>query len=316
VPNEHVTVVVPLQVPCDEEADTNVTPAGKISVTMTPVALLGPLLVTVIVYVNVLPTTTGSGASVLEIDRSAAALTVVVVVELLLLMFGSVTLLVTLAVLLSVPTAAAVGVTTIVTVALAALANVPMEHVMVVVPLQFPNVDVADTNVTFAGNVSVTVTPVAELSPPFFTRMLYVRFCPANTGSGESLFLIERSAEGSPPLLVVELLVPAFGSLTLLDTVTVSCEAWDETIIPSWTMSTPTIAMTDLTMVDNMHPRPGSPRCDSMGIGWPEKHDDRRKADLRRSKKDGIWIDGSRRTKRASHFFRLLRPWACSGAIL
>jgi hypothetical protein len=174
VPRLHVTVAVPLQLPCDGVVDTQVTPPGSVSVTETPVAELGPLFVTVIVYVRFCPTRIGSGESVLVTERFAEGFTVVVVVQLLFPVFGSVTPLVTLAVLLSVPTAAADGVTTMVTVALAALANVPIAHVMVVVPLQLPCVDVADTNVTFAGNVSVTVTPVAELGPPFVTRMLYV----------------------------------------------------------------------------------------------------------------------------------------------
>jgi hypothetical protein len=108
----------------------------------------------------------------LVIDRFAAAFTVVVVVQLLLLVLGSVTPLVTLAVLLRVPTAPAPGVTTIVTVALAPLVNVPIEQVTVLVPLQLPSVVADETNVVLAGNVSVTVTPVAELGPLFVTKML------------------------------------------------------------------------------------------------------------------------------------------------
>jgi hypothetical protein len=176
VPRLHVTVTVPLQLPCDVMVDTQVAPPGKVSVMVTPVAALGPLLVTTIVYVRFCPTKTGSGLSVLVIERLAAAFTVVVVVQLLLPVFGSVTPLLTLAVLLSVPTAAAPGVTTMVTVALAPLANVPIEQLIAGLPAQLPCVDVAETNVTFAGRVSETVTPVAALGPLFVTRMLYVRF--------------------------------------------------------------------------------------------------------------------------------------------
>src|SRR5580692_13030302 len=49
VPSVQVTVVVPLQVPTEVTADTNVAPAGNASVIVTEVAARGPLLVTVIV---------------------------------------------------------------------------------------------------------------------------------------------------------------------------------------------------------------------------------------------------------------------------
>lgn len=49
VPSEQVTVAVPLQVPWDGVALTNVIPAGRVSVTVTPVAVAGPPLATVIV---------------------------------------------------------------------------------------------------------------------------------------------------------------------------------------------------------------------------------------------------------------------------
>ena len=49
VPSEHVTVVVPLHVPCDGVADRKAAPAGRVSVTVVFRALPGPLLVTVIV---------------------------------------------------------------------------------------------------------------------------------------------------------------------------------------------------------------------------------------------------------------------------
>jgi hypothetical protein len=42
VPREQVTVVVPEQDPTDGVADTNVVPAGRTSVTVTPAAELGP----------------------------------------------------------------------------------------------------------------------------------------------------------------------------------------------------------------------------------------------------------------------------------
>ena len=49
VPSEQETVVVPLQLPCDGIAETNDVPAGRTSVTDTPLAALGPALLTVMV---------------------------------------------------------------------------------------------------------------------------------------------------------------------------------------------------------------------------------------------------------------------------
>ena len=48
VPTPQVTVVVPLQEPCVVEVDPKVTLPGKVSVTLTFVAVAGPLFVTTI----------------------------------------------------------------------------------------------------------------------------------------------------------------------------------------------------------------------------------------------------------------------------
>jgi hypothetical protein len=87
--------------------------------------------------------------------------------SLLLLVFGSDWLPVTLAVLVFVP--ALVGVTTIVTVAEAPLARLPRLQVTMLVPLQLPWLGVADTKATPVGNVSVIVTPVAVAGPLLLT---------------------------------------------------------------------------------------------------------------------------------------------------
>src|SRR5207237_434325 len=58
-------------------AETKVVPAGSVSVTVTVAAALGPAFETSTVYVSVAPAVTGSGASVIAIDRSALAVTVV-----------------------------------------------------------------------------------------------------------------------------------------------------------------------------------------------------------------------------------------------
>jgi hypothetical protein len=117
-----------------------------------------------------------------------------------------------------VPAAAAVGFTTIAIVALCPFVMVPRVQFTVVVPVHVPSVVLVDTHVTFAGNVSVTATPVAALGPLFVTTMVYVRSCPASTGLGEADFVIETSAEGFTVVVVVEVLLLEFGSATALDT--------------------------------------------------------------------------------------------------
>ena len=111
-------------------ADTKPTPAGNVSVKVTPVAVLGPALLTLTVYVRLPPATTGSGLSALVIDRSAEAVTVVLAVALLFALLGSASLAVTLALLVIVPPDVG-AVTVIVTVADPALAIVPRLHVTV-----------------------------------------------------------------------------------------------------------------------------------------------------------------------------------------
>src|SRR5260370_20874971 len=60
-----VQVTVPdacVQVPWVDDADTKVTPAGRVSVTPTPVAGLGPLFLATAAHVNAMPTVTLYGA--------------------------------------------------------------------------------------------------------------------------------------------------------------------------------------------------------------------------------------------------------------
>jgi hypothetical protein len=70
VPFDPIAGVVHDQ-PAGEVKDTNVVPAGSVSDIATVEALLGPALLTVIVYVRFVPGVTGSGASVFVTDRSA-----------------------------------------------------------------------------------------------------------------------------------------------------------------------------------------------------------------------------------------------------
>src|SRR5438132_520610 len=105
----------------------------------------------------------------LVIARSAEAITWVVADAVLLALFGSDSLPVTVALLVMVP-AVAGAVALIVIVALAPEARGPTAQVTVPEALvQVPWVELADTNVTPEGSVSVTVAPVAASGPLLVT---------------------------------------------------------------------------------------------------------------------------------------------------
>src|SRR4051794_16514321 len=82
-------------------------------------------------------------------------------VELLFVVSVSLSVVVTLPVLLSAP--AVVGLTTIAMPGVPLGATVPREQMTVVVPEHVPWLVTAETNVTPAGSVSMTVTPAAGL---------------------------------------------------------------------------------------------------------------------------------------------------------
>src|SRR5437867_735035 len=110
--------------------------------------------------------------SVLVIERSAAGKTVVVAEAVLLAAPGSDTFDDTRAVLVIVP--AAFGVTTMLTVALAAFAREPRvqptcDSAWKMTIAQVPWLGVADTKVAPTGTSSETRTPVAVAGPPFVT---------------------------------------------------------------------------------------------------------------------------------------------------
>src|SRR6185295_15489876 len=72
VPRPNITIPFAFELPpCDELKDIRLTPAGTMLLTTTPFAEDGPLFVTVNVYVKLLPTSTGSGASDTERARSS-----------------------------------------------------------------------------------------------------------------------------------------------------------------------------------------------------------------------------------------------------
>ena len=70
-PRLQFTGPLPLQLPCVAVADTNVIPAGSVSVTTTFVAAPGPLFVAVMRYERLTPTCPGFGDAVLVKDKSA-----------------------------------------------------------------------------------------------------------------------------------------------------------------------------------------------------------------------------------------------------
>src|SRR5262245_11140231 len=75
--------------------------------------------------------------------------------------------------------------------------RLPPVRLHVTVPdelLQFQLVPVALTKVTPAGSVSTTLTADASSGPALLTPIVYVNVPTVATGSGESVFVIERSA--------------------------------------------------------------------------------------------------------------------------
>ena len=109
--------------------------------------------------------------------------------------FGSADILLTCTVLVRVP--GFFGVTIMVTVTLAPLLKSPRLQATVLLDcVQLPAVDVAETNCTFAGSVSVNCTSAAAPGLLFVISTLYVSGWPLVTGSGESVFITKRSAAG------------------------------------------------------------------------------------------------------------------------
>src|SRR3989449_5209 len=142
-----------------------------------------------------------SVGALLVIARSAAR-TVVVAMAVLLRRLESKVAELTVAVLVSVLPSGAAGLTWTarVKVAVAPLANkavvqftVPVEPAAGVVQLQPAGVGI-DWNVVCGGSGSFMVTLAAAFGPALLTVIVYVSVPPGATGSGESVFVIERSA--------------------------------------------------------------------------------------------------------------------------
>src|ERR1700694_4805975 len=190
--------------------DIYVRAAGSRSVTTTPVALLGPLLVAVTVKVTLVFRFGVALSTDLVIAMSAATgVTVALNESLAPLGSNSVS-----AVLVAVFVVGAVvfTVATIKRVALEALAIGPMFQTPVPALSVAPTAGVAETKVRPAGSRSVTWTPFAALGPLFVAVTVKVTFVPR---SGVALFttlVIAMSASALGVMVAVAELLPATGS--------------------------------------------------------------------------------------------------------
>src|SRR5712692_10588546 len=194
---------------------TKLTPAGSVSVTVIVAAAVeGPPLVTCSVYVSAPPAVTGSGASLLVIDRSAEAVTVVGAVSQLFSGLGSAVGELTQALLLMLPPS--LGAVTTMVIGGAGPGGRSVLRVQVTTPAlcaQTQVLPLALTKLTPAGSVSVTVIVAAAVEgPPLVTCSVYVSAPPAVTGSGASLLVIDRSAEAVTVVGSVAQLFSGLGS--------------------------------------------------------------------------------------------------------
>jgi hypothetical protein len=187
--------------PAGPVTETNVVFVGMTSLNETELSVCGPSLRTLIEYVMLPPTLTGSGESAFVTRRFAPApLTAVVVVAVLLAVTASSGELTVALFVITVP--AGVAAVTYSTRAME-LDPTPTDGLVqawVPVPPSgsgehvHPAAAATETNVVPAGVVSETVTFDAASGPAFVTVIEYVMFEPARTGSGASILEIERSA--------------------------------------------------------------------------------------------------------------------------
>src|SRR5579863_141203 len=153
---------------------------GRVSVTVTVVAVAGPLFVTAREYVSGVPSVTGFGDAVFTIAMSAlfALATTTVALALLVVRFGTILPVVALSVsVMLVPDGVPeTTCSTRVKLAEAFSAIVPVMQVIVPVPptagtvLQVhPTGGAMDWKVVFGGVICVNVTPVADAGPSLVT---------------------------------------------------------------------------------------------------------------------------------------------------
>jgi hypothetical protein len=169
----HVSVASVQVQPDGPERETPVVFVGSDSVTVMPVAVLGPVLLTTCVYVMLLPACTGTGLAESVMPRFAEAPTCTLAEALLLLGFGSVTADVTESVCVIVVPDATFEFTATTKVKFAVVfaasdAMVQLGGVVVVLQLHVPG-PVSETTVAFVGTGSLNVTVVAVAGPAFVT---------------------------------------------------------------------------------------------------------------------------------------------------
>jgi hypothetical protein len=175
------TVVVPPHDQPLDAVDTNVIPAGSMSVTEASAAADGPKFETAIVYVVVVPATSVPACTFVT-WRSALVLTGDGPSEATLFNgVGSGVVDDTVARFVNVPVAVDAIATSRSTVAVAPFTIGPWVHVTVVVPPHDHPADDVDTNVTPVGNGSPTVASAASEGPLFFTDTVNVAFVPATS---------------------------------------------------------------------------------------------------------------------------------------
>ena len=206
---EHVTVPpaptagVEQDQPLAAVSETNVVASGSVSDSVTDAAALGPLLVTVMVYVRLWPTVAEFGVPIFVIERSAIPATGVVAVAELFSGARSVVTAFTVAVLVTAVTVAVGAIaTTRVNCALPVLSDA-VEHATVPpaptagVEQDQPPAAVSETNVVAGGSVSDNVTDAAAFGPLLVTVMVYVRFWPTVAEFGVPIFVMLRSARSN-----------------------------------------------------------------------------------------------------------------------
>jgi hypothetical protein len=149
--------------------------------------------------------------------------TIVVAVALLLPLFGSIVVVLTVAVFV-ISAFAGIAMLTLTTIFNTAISLAAIEDfVNVTVPVPpaagdvmaqpTPLITIALTNVVLAGAASVKVTLTALLGPLLVSVIVYVRFDPAITGSGESVLVMARSASGVSVSVSVAVLLPGAESV-------------------------------------------------------------------------------------------------------
>jgi hypothetical protein len=213
--------------PAGPVRDTDVVLAGSVSVRTTPVAPLGPALLTTCVYVIVLPACTGTGLGVFVTETSAVLATGTFTDALLFPLFGSPVDEETESVwVITVPVATfALTFTTKVKLAVVVDAIVVVSVHVNVASTQFqPAGPAKDTAVVFAGCVSVNTGAAAVAGPLLVTLWVYVMLLPAVTGLGLAEFVTLKSAcvADATAILTVAELSPEFVSRVVVPPVSMS----------------------------------------------------------------------------------------------